>query len=58
MGWASGARLAEEVWELFRPYLAPEDRRELARALIVLFRAEDCDTIDEAEELTRDAGEG
>ena len=55
MGWASGARLAEDVWRLFRKYVPEEERTVVAKQLIEAFRDEDWDTVDEAETLATDA---
>ena len=57
MGWASGSELAEDVWKVVRKLI--EDKRarmKAARQIIELFEDHDCDTIDEAEQLCRDAG--
>ena len=55
MGWASGSELAEKVWGLFRPFIQEKDRKKVAKRLIVLFENEDCDTLDECEQLMFDA---
>jgi len=56
MGWASGSELAEEVWLAVRDYI-PEGRERalVARTVIDAFENCDCDTMDEAEVLCRDA---
>ena len=57
MGWASGSGLAEDLWTRMRKFIPNGDpRRMAAREFIELFKAEDCDTIDEAECLCKDAG--
>lgn len=56
MGWASGSQLAQDVWDLIRPFLYVSERQRVARQLIDLFENMDCDTIDEAEQLCQDAG--
>lgn len=56
MGWARGSSLAEDVWDLFRSKVPEQDKRRLAKKLIDLFENRDCDTIDEAETLCKDAG--
>jgi len=55
MGWAGGAMLAEEIWDIVRGYI-PKDRRPgVAKRIIEAFRAEDWDTVDEAETLATTA---
>lgn len=56
MGWASGSSLAEDIWDLIKNDLKPKQRKIIASGLIDLFEDMDCDTIDECEELCRDAG--
>jgi len=56
MGWAGGARLAEEVWDIVRGFIPKEKRTETAIRIIEAFRDEDWDTVDEAETLATDAG--
>ena len=56
MSWAGGSYLAEEVWNVVRPLVPAQKRRAAAREIIELFEDEDCDTIDEAGELCKDAG--
>jgi hypothetical protein len=55
MGWASGSELAESVWSLFRKHVPKEQRKQVALKLIDLFEDRDCDTIDECEQLCKDA---
>jgi len=55
MGWASGSELAESVWSLVRDHIPQRRRKEVALDLIDLFENMDCDTIEECEELCRDA---
>jgi len=56
MGWASGSGLAEGVWKCVRRYVPKENRPTVAKAIVDLFEGEDCDTMDEATTLMRDAG--
>jgi len=56
MGWASGSILAEEIWDLLGPFVPARKRKELARELVELFEGHDCDTMDEAVDLMKDAG--
>lgn len=57
MGWASGSELAERVWDAVRDHL-PEGntKRMTARKIIKAFESHDCDTLDEAQILCKDAG--
>jgi len=56
MGWASGSRLAEDIWDAVRPELHPNKRRTIAKRIIDLFESEDCDTMQECSKLCKDAG--
>ncbi len=56
MGWASGSILAEEIWDLFYEFVPKRRRQDVARELVELFEGHDCDTLQGAEELWRDAG--
>lgn len=55
MGWASGSELAENIWNLFRDFVPKDTRKQIALKLINLFKGRDCDTIDECEQLCKDA---
>lgn len=55
MGWASGSRLAGEIWDLVKDEIPESDRRSIALGIIKAFEDMDCDTIDECEELCRAA---
>lgn len=55
MGWASGSELAEIVWDATRPYIHEKDRKIVANAVIDAFEDKDCDTMDECEQLMKDA---
>lgn len=57
MGWASGSELAEEIWDIVRPYIPNGDqgRKLIARDIIEAFENHDCDTMDECEQLQEDA---
>lgn len=55
MGWARGSDIADRVWELVRPYIAEVNRKKVANKVIAVFEANDCDNIDDAELLCRDA---
>lgn len=56
MGWASGSRLADDVWSLVRKHIPAKNRKGVAKKLVDMFEGEDCDTMDEAEQLMKDAG--
>ena len=56
MGWASGSELAEDVWDVVRPFIPMEERKKVARSIVQAFENRDCDTLDEAETLIADAG--
>lgn len=51
MGWASGSRLAEVVWAAVEQHLPTEKRQEVALGICDAFADEDCDTLQEAEDL-------
>jgi hypothetical protein len=55
MGWASGSILAEDIWSLVSKYIPKKDKKKIARKFIDLFEDQDCDTMDEAESLVKDA---
>jgi hypothetical protein len=56
MGWASGSEMASDIWALFRKYVPEKSRKRVARELVSIFEMQDCDTMDEAERLMKDAG--
>ena len=56
MGWTSGGGLAADVWDAVRDAIPPSKRRKCARRIILAFEDEDCDTLDECEDLIADAG--
>lgn len=43
MGWASGSGLAEDVWDIVRPYVPKGDRTEVALKIFRLFESRDAD---------------
>lgn len=55
MGWASGSELAEDLWRAVRLSIPVAKRKKLARTFINYFEGYDCDTIQEAETLCKDA---
>ena len=55
MGWNTGSAIAEDVWTLVRKFIPSEVRPDIARKVIDRFEDADCDTMNEAEQLTRDA---
>ena len=56
MGWASGSGLAEEVWDVVSPLIPKAKREATAQQIVELFEGYDCDTLDEATKLIKDAG--
>lgn len=56
MGWASGSMLAAEIWDTVAPHVAGQHERDVARAIWDAFENNDCDTLDEAEELAAACG--
>ncbi len=56
MGWGSGSYLAEAVWNLIKKEIPKEKRKKIASKLIDLFEDEDCDTLQECEDLCQVAG--
>lgn len=56
MGWAGGSEVASDVWKLVRPHIPAAKRRAVAKKLIKVFENQDCDTMEEAELLWKDAG--
>ena len=55
MGWAGGSQLADELWGEVRAFIPPDHRQTVALKFIDYFECNDCDTMDEAETLMRDA---
>lgn len=55
MGWASGSEIAESVWLEVVDYIPADKRRGVAKRLVNVFEAYDCDTMSEAEELWKAA---
>lgn len=56
MGWAGGSGMAADVWKLVRSHIPESKRKRIAKKLVDIFENEDCDTMDEAELLMKDAG--
>jgi hypothetical protein len=56
MGWASGSELAEDVWNVVRPLIPGNKRKNAAASIVELFEYCDCDTLYEAEQLVADSG--
>lgn len=56
MGWANGSQIAQEIWDAVRPWLTKDQRRVVGIKLINIFENNDCDTIEEAEQLCKDVG--
>lgn len=51
MGWGSGSYLARQVWDSVKEHIPKKYKAKVAREIIRSFENEDCDTIQEAEEL-------
>jgi len=49
MGWASGSRLADEVWAGMKEYIPVRHRSMAAQVLANAFSEADCDTLDDCE---------
>jgi hypothetical protein len=57
MGWAGGSIIAERIWDMVRPHIPEKERETIARKFIDIFEQEDCDSMDECEQLYyKDAG--
>lgn len=48
--------MAEKIWGMFRRYVPATSRKRVAKRLVNIFENEDCDTMDEATKLMKDAG--
>lgn len=55
MGWGSGSELAEGLWDDLRPLIPKKHRKKAALAVIEAVENHDCDTIQECEQLCKDA---
>lgn len=55
MGWSDGVTLAEDVWEVVRPFVPEEQRKAVARKLYDLFGEYDADGWDNGCRLAQDA---
>lgn len=51
MGWASGSELAEGIWDDIKDVIPEKKKKKVARKIIERFQDNDCDTMDECEEL-------
>jgi hypothetical protein len=56
MGWASGSEIAESIWDAVKKSIPKKDQKKVAKKIIEIFENNDCDTIEEAEELYQAAG--
>ena len=43
MGWASGSRIAEEIWVKLRPFISPCNYMEVSKAIVIQFCENDAD---------------
>lgn len=55
MGWSGGSGLLGDCWKQVRKFVPEKDRTKLLAKLIELFENEDCDTMDEIENLFPEA---
>lgn len=51
MGWAAGSALAEKIWEIIKGHIPEHEKQNTASQIVDAFEYEDCDTMEEAEEL-------
>ncbi len=51
MGWASGSRVANAIWDGVKEHLTEESRAPVATAIIKALREQDWDTLNESREL-------
>lgn len=49
MGWASGSRLADDIWDIVKDHLPEKKKKKLAKKIIEVFENMDCDTIMETD---------
>ena len=47
MGWNTGGDLADEIWAVIKPRLGDGQIRPVAKELIKIFEAYDCDVMEE-----------
>lgn len=45
MGWASGADLADQVWDVVKMFIPKTKQSAVAQQLIDVFEGRDCDTM-------------
>lgn len=48
--------MAADIWDLVRKYIPAKERKAVAERIVAIFENEDCDTMDEADQLMKDAG--
>lgn len=46
MGWASGSRIAEELWAKLQPYFKDDKEKQISKIIVELFEREDADDWD------------
>lgn len=49
MGWASGADIADNVWDIIKSYIPEHKKVDVASDLIDEFESRDCDTMQETQ---------
>jgi len=50
MGWSSGSKICEEIWELIKYHIPDYRKTEVVEGLCDIFEEEDCDTLEEIED--------
>lgn len=55
MGWSSGSQLAEDIWNEVSKYIPKVKKKKVARKIVNYFESMDCDTMEDCEQLMRDA---
>ena len=45
MGWGSGSRLADDIWNIVEEYIPVEKKIRLCKEIIDVFEGMDCDTM-------------
>lgn len=49
MGWASGANLADSLWDSVKQYIPKDKQAQVAAEFIDIFEGRDCDTMMETQ---------
>jgi hypothetical protein len=51
MGWSGGSELAGKIWDAVKAYLPEDKKGEIAFTIVDAFEDEDCDTMQETDDL-------